>query len=163
MNTWQFDYSRSRSFIDCCPRSLSFNIFQLNGVSMGCGEWKFVQILQVTCPCPYMLKTSKIFFFRNQEADDLETLYTLSGVWLSPFVFKWWLCWPLLFLWQDQICFLMLLYGWQFLQHWVLMYFQVCSNSAYSQNWGERCRTNGPLVSWVVPNESCREKIWLRS
>ena len=26
------------------------------------------------------------------------------------------------------------------------MYFQVCSNSAYSQHSGERCRTNGPLV-----------------
>ena len=26
------------------------------------------------------------------------------------------------------------------------MYFQVCSNSAYSQHSGERYRTNGPLV-----------------
>ena len=33
------------------------------------------------------------------------------------------------------------------LQHWVVMYFQVCSNSAYPQHSGERYRTNGPLVS----------------
>ena len=26
------------------------------------------------------------------------------------------------------------------------MYFKVCSNSAYPQHSGERCRTNGPLV-----------------
>ena len=39
----------------------------------------------------------------------------------------------------------MLLYGWQLIQH-ILMYFQVCSNSAYPQHSGERYRTNGPLV-----------------
>ena len=54
--------------------------------------------------------------------------------------------WPWPFLWQGQICFLMLLYGWQLIQHWVLMYFQVCSNSAYPQHSGERYRTNGPLA-----------------
>ena len=27
--------------------------------------------------------------------------------------------------------FLMLLYGWQLIEHWVLLYIQVCSNSAY--------------------------------
>ena len=31
-------------------------------------------------------------------------------------------------------------------KHGVLMYFQVCSNSAYPQYSGERYRTNGPLV-----------------
>ena len=43
--------------------------------------------------------------------------------------------------------FLMLLYGWQLIEHWVLMYFQVWSNSAYPQHSGERYRTNGPLVT----------------
>ena len=44
-------------------------------------------------------------------------------------------------------CFRMLLHGWKLIQHWVLMYFQVCSNSTSPQYWGERYRTNGPLVS----------------
>ena len=42
--------------------------------------------------------------------------------------------------------FLMLLYGWQLIEHWVLLYFQVCSNSAYPQHSGEWYRTSGPLV-----------------
>ena len=32
----------------------------------------------------------------------------------------------------------------------MLLYFQVCSNSAYPQHSGERYRTNGPLVVVVV-------------
>ena len=52
--------------------------------------------------------------------------------------------WP--FLWQGQICFWMLLHGWKLIQHWVQMYFQVCSNSAYPKHSGERYRTNSPLV-----------------
>ena len=32
------------------------------------------------------------------------------------------------------------------IQHSMLMYFQVCSNSTYPQHSGERYRTNGPLV-----------------
>ena len=62
--------------------------------------------------------------------------------------------WPLgvldHFLWHGQMCYLMLLYGWQLIQHWVLMYFQVCSNSAYPQHSGERYRTNGPLVLFKI-------------
>ena len=55
------------------------------------------------------------------------------------------LAWPWPFLWQGQICY------WYFcmsdlIEHWVLLYFQVCSNSAYPQHSGERYRTNGPLV-----------------
>ena len=45
--------------------------------------------------------------------------------------------------------FLMLLYGWQHMEHWVLLYFKVCSHSAYPQHSGEWYRTNGPLVSFV--------------
>ena len=54
--------------------------------------------------------------------------------------------WPCPFLWRGQIYFLILLYGWQLIQHWVLTYFQVCSNSAYAQHSGERYRTNDPLI-----------------
>ena len=36
--------------------------------------------------------------------------------------------WPWPFLWPGQICFLMLLYGWQLIQDWVLMLIQIeCS------------------------------------
>ena len=52
--------------------------------------------------------------------------------------------WPWPFLWQGQICFRMLLHGRKLIQHWVLLYFQVCSNSAYPQHSG------GPLVARVV-------------
>ena len=66
-----------------------------------------------------------------------------SGCMPMPWGFfcKWWS-----FLWQGQICFLMLLYGWQLIQHRVLMYLQVYSNSAYPQHSGEQYRTNCPLV-----------------
>ena len=46
----------------------------------------------------------------------------------------------------ESNLFLMLLYGWQLIEHWVLLYFQVRSNSEYLQHSGERYRTNGPLV-----------------
>ena len=45
---------------------------------MGCGEWKFVQMFQVTWPCPYMVKNFKNLL-RNQESDELEIWYTASG------------------------------------------------------------------------------------
>ena len=48
--------------------------------------------------------------------------------------------------------FLMLLYGWQLVEHWLLLYCQVCSNSAYPQHSGERYRTNGPLVVIMKQN-----------
>ena len=41
----------------------------------------------------------------------------------------------------------MLLYGWKLIEHWVLLYFQVCSNSAYPQHSRERYRNNSPLVT----------------
>ena len=59
--------------------------------------------------------------------------------------------WPWPFLWQGQICFRMLLRVWKLIQHWVLMYFQVCSNSAYPQHSGERYRTSGLLVYLFGP------------
>ena len=56
---------------------------------MGCGEWKFVQMFQVTWPR-----------FWNQEADDLETWYTASGTRVLPMV-SYDDLWPWPFLWQD--------------------------------------------------------------
>ena len=43
--------------------------------------------------------------------------------------------------------FLMFLCRWQLTEHWVLLYFEVYSNSAYPQHSGERYRTIGPLIS----------------
>ena len=83
---------------------------------------------------------------RNQEADDFETWYIASGTRVLPIFHMITLGWPWLFLWQGQICFRMLLHGWKLTQHWVLMYFQACSNSTYPQHSDERYRTNGPLV-----------------
>ena len=62
-------------------------------------------------------------------------------------VFIWWPWVDLDHFYHSQICFRMLLHGWKLIQHWVLMYFQVCSNSAYPQHSGDRSRTNGHLVS----------------
>ena len=97
-------------------------------------------------------KTSKICFVWNQEANDFETCYTASGTRVLTIFHMMTLGWPWLFLWQGQICFLMLLHGWKLIQHWVLMYFQVCFNSTYPQHSGERYRTNGPVVKLVGEN-----------
>ena len=114
---------------------------------MSCGERKFVQMFQVTWQV--MVINFKNIFLRNQEADDFETWYTASGTRVLTIFHMMTLGWPWLFLWQGQICFRML--GWKLIQHWMLMCFQVCSNSTYPQHSGERHRTNGPLVlshSW---------------
>ena len=63
--------------------------------------------------------------------------------------------WPWPFLWQGQICFLMLLHGRKLIEHWV--YFQVCSNSAYPRHsehiLGTQESDTGPLVLWVFLSE----------
>ena len=97
-----------------------------------------------------MVKNFKNLFLQNQEAHDFETWYTASGTWVLPIFHMMTMGWPWLFLWQGQICFRMLLHGWKLIQHWVLMYFQVCSNSTHTQHSGERYRTNGPLVPIFV-------------
>ena len=93
-----------------------------------------------------MVKNFKNIFLQNHEADDFETWYTASGTRVLTIFHMMTLGWPWLFLWQGQICF----HGWKLTQHWVLMYFQVCSNSTYPQHSGERYRTNGPLVFGVT-------------
>ena len=57
--------------------------------------------------------------------------------------------------------FQMLLYGWQLIEHWVLLYFPVCSNSAYPQHSGERYRINGPLVRQNWPHGYYFNVDWL--
>ena len=42
----------------------------------------------------------------------------------------------------------------ELIEHWGLLYFQICSNSAYPQHSGERYSTNGPLVI-IVPERKC--------
>ena len=80
-----YDNTRSRSFIDLCPRSLRslrFNIF------------KHLSMFRVTwprwLPGPYMIKPFKNLLLRNQEADNIETWYTASGTQVLPNLFKWW-------------------------------------------------------------------------
>ena len=57
------------------------------------GEWKFVQMVQVTWPvwlwCPYMVKTLKHHLW-NPTADDLESWYAASFTQVLPSLFKWW-------------------------------------------------------------------------
>ena len=88
----------------------------------------------------------KNLLLRNQEDDDLETWYIALDTRVLPMFSYDDPGWPWPFLWQGQICFRMLLNGWKLIQHWVLMFFQACSNSAYPQHSGERYRTKGPLV-----------------
>ena len=114
---------------------------------MGCGEWNFIK-----CSWSHgnahicKRKTFKIFFFGTKRPMALK-------LGIQHWVFEYYHCayimilgwtWP--FVWHCQICFWMFLHGWKLIQHWVLMYFQVCSNSAYPQHSGERYRANGPLV-----------------
>ena len=147
-----YEYQRSRSFIDLHPRSLRFNISNFfcsetarpiesnvhNRASMGYREWKLFEMIQVTWPCPYMVKN---FFFGTKRPMTLK-------LGIQHRVFEYYQCfhmiiidWPWPFLWQGQICFRVLLHRWKLIQHWVLMYYQVCSNSAYHQYSGEQYRT----------------------
>ena len=128
---------------------------------MGCGEWKFVQMFQVTWPCPYMVKNYKIFFFRTKRPMTLKLGIQHQVLEHYQCFHMMTLGWPKPFLWQGQICFRVLLHGWKLIQHWVLMYFQVCSNSAYPQHSGKWYRTNDPLVYfwcrclWVQHQMNC--------
>ena len=86
----------------------------------------------------------QILFFRKQEADDLETLYTASGTRVLP-----------MFSYDDpglnstifmrRSNLLPNASAWA-KAYTVLLYFQVYSNSAYPQHSSERYRTSGPLV-----------------
>ena len=121
------EYQRLRLFNDLRPMSLSFNIFKLlcsetarsieakfhMDPPWGVRNEGFVQMFQVTWPCPYMVKNFKNLLLRNQEADDLET-----GI--QHRVHEYYQCfhmmtmgWPWPFLWQGQIFFQMFLHGWK--------------------------------------------------
>ena len=155
-----YEYQRSRPFIDLCPRSLRLNIFKLlllrNRRPIECNFY-------MEPPCAVRnenlfkcfrshdhvyiwWKTSNIFFFGTKR------LMTLK-LGIQHWVLECYQCfhmmvmgWPWPFLWQSQICFRMLLHGRKFIQHWVLLYFQVCSNSAYPQH--SQVSDTGPVVLW---------------
>ena len=79
------------------------------------GEWKFVQLIQVTWPrwppCIYMVKTLKKILLR-QKADDLETWSAVLSAQVLPSVFQiMTLVWPWPILRQGQIWSIVLLYG----------------------------------------------------
>ena len=97
-----YEYPRSRSVIDLCPRSLRFHEFQtflLNPTgqskpyfmwsSHGKGKLKFVQMVKVIlpkwAPCPCM-----DLLLWNLFADVLETWYTALGTRVLQSSFKWW-------------------------------------------------------------------------
>ena len=159
-----YDYQRSRPFIDLCPRSLRLNIFKLlllgnrwadwsqfpYGASMWCEDWKFVQMSQVTWPCPYIVKNFKNFLLRNQEADDLETWYTASGTRvLRMLSYDDHGLTSTIFMTGSNLFPNASTWAKPYIQHWVLLYFQVCSNSAYPRHSGERYRTSASLV-WYL-------------
>ena len=120
---WAYGIGRPLSSVGMCV-CLHFQtslkpLGQLKPVFMwsrhGTGEWKFVQMVQVTWPiwppCPYMVKTLKNLLLWNQKADDLET-YAASSAQVLTSLFKWWPWVDIyLFLRQGQICSLMRLYG----------------------------------------------------
>ena len=113
---------------------------------MGCEESNLFKCSRSHDHAHIWWKTSRIFFFGTKRPMTLKHC-------IQHRVLMYYQCfhtitlgspWP--FLWQGQTCFRMLLHGWKLIQHWVLMYFQVCSNSAYPQHSGKRYRTNDPLV-----------------
>ena len=105
-------------------------------------------------------KTSKIFFGTKRQ---MTLKLGIQHRYLSTtnvFIMMT-LGWPWPFLWQGQICFWIPLHGWKHIQHWVLIYFQVCSNSAYPQHSGEQYRTNGHLVIiWLSHFVLISQKTW---
>ena len=80
------------------------------------GERNYVQMIQVTWPrwppCPYMVKTFKIFFSGTERP---MTLKLGLQHWVLPSSFKWW---PLPILWQGKIWSPMLLCG-KKLKQWI--------------------------------------------
>ena len=110
-------------------------------------------MFQVTWPFPYKLwwKTSKIVFFGTKRLMTLK-LGMQHRVLEYYQYFIWW-PWVDLGYFCDRnnvIKLPLLRQGWKLIHHWVLMYFQVCSNSTYPQHSGERYRTNDPLVHYLI-------------
>ena len=102
-----YDNSKSRSFVNLCPRTLRFNIFKLLVLKINTGPFEakihvepswdvwmkiYSNVPGHICPRwrpgPYMVKTFKNHLLRYQEPDDLETWYTASGTLVQPNMFK---------------------------------------------------------------------------
>ena len=94
------------------------------GASVGCWEWKCVQMFQVRLagkkspsseprgwwPWKLGIQHQVLRYFQ---------IYSVDDPWLTLTIF------------MSQICFLMLLHGWKLIQHnyrLIVMYFQACSN-----------------------------------
>ena len=142
-----YEYKRSWSFIDLRPRSLRFNIS-----NFFCSETARPIEAKFHMAPPWDLGNENLF--KCSRSDDHAHIYNLVyniGYSSTTNVFIWWL-WVDLdqFLWQGQICFQMLLREWKLIQHWVLMYSNFGSDSAYPQHSRERYRTNGPLVVYML-------------
>ena len=162
-----YDSPRSKSFSDHCSKSLGFNIFQTSfpQKTLSPFEARFHMeplwdvgmnicstILGHMTKMASRLKCYKSFqksASKEPRSRWLEAWYTATGTQVLQNLFKWWH-------WVDLDHFFMtwlnlfpnafvFLYGWKLIQH-IVMFFQACSNSAYTMNTGERYGTNGPLV-----------------
>ena len=137
MITWPYmKYQRSQSFIDLDPRSLRFNILFIFSLETAKpieakfhlypqwdGEYKFVQMVQVTWPiwppCLYMIKTFKNLLLWNQKGWWPWDLVCSIGCWsTTKFIQMMTLGWPWPILRQDQIWSIMLFY-WKRVKQWI--------------------------------------------
>ena len=146
-----YEYQMSRSFNDLHPRSLRFNIFKIL-----CSETARPIEVKFHMEPPWDVRNENLFtipiYGENLQKSSSEprgwwpwNLVYSIGLYSSTSMFSYddsGL--TLTFLWQGQICFWMLLHGWKLIQHWVLMYFQVCSNSAYPQQ---------SALRWVIQDQ----------
>ena len=153
-----YEYQRSRSFIDLCPRSLRFNIFKLLFLKKNTRpiEAKFyiesprdigIKIYS-NVPGHITKMASRPIYGKNlQKSPSTEPRgrwpwnlvssigYSSTTKFTQMMTLGW--SWP--FLWQGQICFIMLLMGESLYS--IVMYFQGCSNSAY------------PVHSWAIQDQ----------
>ena len=124
-----YEYQRSRSFIDLGPRPLRFtfsNFFSLETARHlkpnfiwsfhGMGEWKFVQMVQVTWPkwphCPYMVNALKnISSLEPNSWCPWKLVCSIRYSSTIKFIQMMTLGWPWPILGEGQIWSLMLLYG----------------------------------------------------
>ena len=80
-------------YVAIFPKGTGTKPKRVRKIPDGIGEWKLVQMVQVTwprwLPCPNMVKTWKILLY-NQKADDLESLYAASSAQVLLNFYIWW-------------------------------------------------------------------------
>ena len=158
-----YEYQWSRSFNDLHRRSLRFNSFKPFFAQKLLGRLKpnFIWSLHgmwgiKTCSNVQSHMTMPIYGEKLQKSSlepsdrwPWNLVYSIGNS-STTNVFIWSPWDDLDHFMTGSNLFLNVLHGWKLIQHWVLMYFQVCSNSAFPQQSGERYRTSGPLV-FVYP------------